>query len=65
MLSQSILAGDLAVGENAPEQTGRPPSGRVKGTSANIFPVLRAHVQETKDPSVNLSVISCGQAASL
>jgi hypothetical protein len=40
-------------------------SGRVKGITANSFPVLRVHMQETKDPSVNLLVISCGQATSL
>jgi hypothetical protein len=40
-------------------------SGRVKGITANSFHVLRVHMQETKDPSVNLLVILCGQAASL
>jgi hypothetical protein len=60
-----IPVGDLAVGENAPEQTCRLPSGRVKGTSANSFPVLRAHVQETKDPSLNVLVISCVQSCQL
>jgi hypothetical protein len=40
-------------------------SGRAKGITANSFPILRVHMQETKDPSVNLLIISCGQAASL
>jgi hypothetical protein len=50
MLSQSILAGDLAAGGNVPEQIGWSPSRAGRGTYANIFPVLGTHVQETKDP---------------
>jgi hypothetical protein len=31
----------------------------------NSFPVLRIHIQETKDPSVNPLVISCVQSSRL
>jgi hypothetical protein len=65
MLSHPILAGDLTAGENAPEQIGQSPSGAGRGTYANIFPVLGTHVQETKDPPINIFVISCEQGCRL
>jgi hypothetical protein len=37
MLSPSILAGDLAVGENAPEQIHRPPSGESRAYLRIVF----------------------------
>jgi hypothetical protein len=48
-----------------PEQIGRSPSGAGRGIYANIFPVLSTHVQETKDPPVNVLLFHVSKAAGL